>query len=50
MGYKSLKRVIGETTLERKCRFLFGTCLTIFIFGAFYAVERIAEQLVMSAT
>ena len=50
MGYKSLKRVIGETTLERKCRLLFGTCLTLFIFGAFYAVERIAEQLVMSAT
>ena len=24
MSYQSIKRVLGETSLERKCRFLFG--------------------------
>ena len=27
MSYRSIKRVLGETSLERKCRFLFGVCL-----------------------
>ena len=26
-GYRSLKRVLGESNLERKCRTLFGLCV-----------------------
>ncbi len=35
MSYRSFKRVLGETNLERKCRFLFGTCLLLLIMGSF---------------
>ena len=44
MGYRSLKRVLGETSLERKCRLLFGTCLFLLISGAFIWVDKIAEE------
>jgi hypothetical protein len=27
MSYRGVKKAIGETSLERKCRLLFGTCL-----------------------
>src|SRR5690554_298317 len=36
MSYRSLKRVLGETSLERKCRFLFGGALMLLIAGSFY--------------
>jgi len=36
MSYQSIKRVLGETSLERKCRFLFGGCLLILIMTSFY--------------
>lgn len=36
MSYRSLKRLLGETSLERKCRFLLGTSLIILISGSFY--------------
>ncbi len=48
MSYRSLKRVLGESNLERKCRWLFGICLTFLIFIAFWGVDRIGEDLVMS--
>ena len=46
MAYHSIKRVIGETSLERKCRFLFVLCLSLLLFAAFSMVEHIAENLV----
>jgi signal transduction histidine kinase len=46
MAYRSIKRVIGETSLERKCRFLFGFCLSVLLFFTFWWVEHIAEDLV----
>jgi hypothetical protein len=46
MAYRSIKRVIGETSLERKCRVLFVFCLSVLLFAAFYLVESITEQLV----
>ncbi len=46
MAYHSIKRVIGETSLERKCRFLFVLFLSLLLFAAFYMVEHIAENLV----
>lgn len=36
MSYTGLKRVLGETNLERKCRLLFGTCLLILITASFW--------------
>ena len=36
MSYRSLKRLFGETSLERKCRFLLGSSLIILISGSFY--------------
>jgi signal transduction histidine kinase len=46
-GYKSLKRVLGETHLGRKLRWLFGVSLFALIFVAFFAVDFIGEDLVM---
>jgi two-component system, NarL family, sensor histidine kinase BarA len=45
-GYRSLKRVLGESNLERKCRWLFGICVGGLIFVAFWWVDRISEGLI----
>ena len=50
MSYRSIKRVLGETSLERKCRFLFGACLLLLITATFWGVDRIAGNLVMTNT
>jgi signal transduction histidine kinase len=48
MSYRSFKRLLGETSLERKCRFLFGaaTLLLITVSFWFYAwnTENLAYQ------
>lgn len=36
MSYRAIKRLLGETSLERKCRFLFGGGLMLLITGSFY--------------
>lgn len=36
MSYRGFKRAIGETSLERKCRLLFGTCLLPLIAASFW--------------
>jgi len=46
MAPRSIKRVIGETSLERKCRLLFVSCLAILVSIAFWGVGHIAENLV----
>ena len=46
MSYRSLKRVLGETNLERKCRFLFGACLLVLIAVSFWWYGRQTEVLV----
>ncbi|MGD9722450.1 MAG: ATP-binding protein [Pirellulales bacterium] len=50
MSYRSLKRVLGETSLERKCRFLFGACLLILITGSFWWYGRNTKELVYEAS
>ncbi|MFT5524575.1 MAG: two-component system sensor histidine kinase BarA, partial [Pirellulaceae bacterium] len=50
MGYRSIKRVLGETSLERKCRILFFIFITILIALAFGWVEFNAEKWVMENT
>jgi signal transduction histidine kinase len=34
MSYRSIKRLLGETSLERKCRFLFGAATLLLISGS----------------
>ena len=46
MSYRSFKRVLGETSLERKCRILFGVSLLLLIATAFWYAGRTAEKLV----
>jgi two-component system sensor histidine kinase BarA len=46
MSYRGFKRVLGETSLERKCRFLFGAALLILITASFVWYGRRNEQLV----
>jgi two-component system, NarL family, sensor histidine kinase BarA len=46
MSYRSIKRLLGETSLERKCRFLFGSGLLVLITGSFYLYARQTTELV----
>ena len=46
MSYRSIKRVLGETSLERKCRFLFGACLLLLITGSFWCYGDQTEEIV----
>ena len=45
MSYRGFKRVLGESHIWRKCRWLFGICLLGLIIVAFWGVSRIAENL-----
>jgi signal transduction histidine kinase len=45
-GYRNLKRVLGESNLERKCRWLFAICIGGLILLAFWWVDRISEGLI----
>ena len=46
MSYRSLKRVLGETSLERKCRLLFGACLLLLITASFWWYGSRTENIV----
>jgi signal transduction histidine kinase len=46
MSYRSIKRVLGETSLERKCRFLFGACLLVLITASFWWYGIQTEKMV----
>lgn len=46
MSYRTIKRLLGETSLERKCRFLFGGGLMILITGSFYIYAQVNSGLV----
>ncbi|MCA9119903.1 MAG: HAMP domain-containing protein [Planctomycetaceae bacterium] len=50
MGYRSIKRALGETNLERKCRVLFGLCIAALIAGTFVWVYYQAQGVVLQAT
>jgi signal transduction histidine kinase len=54
MSYRAFKRLLGETSLERKCRFLFGAFSLLLITGSFwlyaYQTEHLAyDQLVITS-
>ncbi|MFM7292964.1 MAG: sensor histidine kinase, partial [Planctomycetia bacterium] len=50
MAYRSFKDILGETSLERKCRFLFGLCLLVLITGSFWWYGSSTEELVYATT
>lgn len=50
MSYRGIKRVLGESNLERKIRLWFGVCLLTLIGGSFWWVDRITEDLIHANT
>jgi hypothetical protein len=48
ISYRALKKLIGETSLERKCRFLFGLALLVLITTSFYLYAARTRTLVES--
>jgi two-component system sensor histidine kinase BarA len=46
MSYRSIKRVLGESSLERKCLLLFGACLLLLIATSFWWYGKKTEELV----
>ncbi len=45
MSYRAFKRLMGETSLERKCRFLFGTGVIVLITVSFWLYAYQTELL-----
>ena len=46
MSYRSIKHMLGETSLERKCRFLFGACLLLLITASFWFYGWLTNQII----
>ena len=46
MSYRAIKRLLGETSLERKCRFLFGGGLMLLITGSFYFYAQLNAYII----
>src|SRR6266404_2144057 len=45
MSYRAFKRLLGETSLERKCRFLFGGFILLLITASFWWYASKTEHL-----
>src|SRR5712692_8425276 len=45
MSYRAFKRLLGETSLERKCRFLFGAFILVLIAVSFSLYAGRTEKL-----
>src|SRR5438067_9049019 len=50
MSYRAFKRLLGETSLERKCRFLFGAGTLLLITTIFWWYARKTEVLAYEQT
>ena len=50
MSYRAFKRLLGETSLERKCRFLFGAGILLLISGSFWLYAYQTEDLAYAQT
>src|SRR5437016_11782612 len=50
MSYRAFKRLLGETSLERKCRFLFGAGTLLLITTIFWWYARKTEALAYEQT
>jgi len=47
MSYRTFKKALGETNLERKCRLLFGACLLPLIAGSFWWAGEKTNEIVI---
>src|SRR6266404_4110764 len=50
MSYRAFKRLLGETSLERKCRFLFGAGILLLITLSFWIYAYQTENLAYDQT
>ncbi|MFO0909820.1 MAG: HAMP domain-containing sensor histidine kinase [Isosphaeraceae bacterium] len=50
MSYRSFKHLLGETSLERKCRFIFGGGILVLVTISFFFYGRKTEDLVIEQT
>src|SRR5271163_2468245 len=50
MSYRTFKHLLGETSLERKCRFIFGGGILVLVTTSFYWYGQKTEKLVMGQT
>jgi signal transduction histidine kinase len=50
VSYRTIRDILGETSLERKIRFLFGLCMFVLIAGSFWWYGSRTEQLVFSSS
>ncbi|AGA26149.1 ATP-binding protein [Singulisphaera acidiphila] len=50
MSYRSFKHLLGETSLERKCRFIFGGGILVLVTVSFYSYGQKTESLVVNQT
>ncbi len=50
MSYRAFKRLLGETSLERKCRFLLGGVTVLLITGSFWLYAWQTEHLAYDQT
>lgn len=50
MSYRTIKHVLGESSLERKCRWLFGVSLAVLMLTSFYLYGRKTTDLVNENT
>ena len=50
MSYTGFKRVLGETSLERKTRLMFGASLLVLITSSFWWYGKRTEELVYKNT
>ena len=50
MSYRSFKHLLGETSLERKCRFIFGGGILVLVTTSFYWYGQKTESLVIGQT
>lgn len=46
MSYRGITKAIGETSLERKCRLLFGACLLPLIAGSFWWSAQLTNRMI----
>jgi signal transduction histidine kinase len=50
LSYRSFKHLLGETSLERKCRFLFGLGILVLVTVSFFLYGQQTESLVIKQT
>jgi len=50
VSYRSFKHLLGETSLERKCRFIFGGGILVLVTTSFYWYGQKTESLVVGQT